>query len=50
MENDVEENNCGICVIPTNPEEIVKAIEYLTTHPDEARKMGENERKAVLEK
>jgi glycosyltransferase involved in cell wall biosynthesis len=46
----VEKNNCGICVDPTNPEEIAKAIEYLITHPDEARKMGENGRKAVLEK
>jgi len=46
----VEENNCGICVDPTKPEEIAKAIEYLITHPDEAKKMGENGRKAVLEK
>jgi len=46
----VEENNCGICVDPTKPEEIAQAIEYLITHPDEARKMGENGRKAVLEK
>jgi glycosyltransferase involved in cell wall biosynthesis len=46
----IEKNNCGICVDPTNPEEIAKAIEYLITHPDEARKMGENGRKAVLEK
>jgi glycosyltransferase involved in cell wall biosynthesis len=46
----VERNNCGVCVDPTNPEEIAKAIEYLITHPDEARKMGENGRKAVLEK
>jgi glycosyltransferase involved in cell wall biosynthesis len=46
----VEKNNCGICVDPTNPEEIAKAIEYLITHPNEARKMGENGRKAVLEK
>jgi glycosyltransferase involved in cell wall biosynthesis len=46
----VEENNCGICVDPTKPEEIAKAIEYLITHPNGARKMGENGRKAVLEK
>jgi glycosyltransferase involved in cell wall biosynthesis len=46
----VEKNNCGVCVDPTNPEEIAKAIEYLITHPDEAREMGENGRKAVLEK
>ncbi|MBI4722606.1 MAG: glycosyltransferase family 4 protein [Candidatus Stahlbacteria bacterium] len=46
----VEENNCGICVNPLNPKEITKAIEYLIEHPDERRKMGENGRKAVLEK
>jgi glycosyltransferase involved in cell wall biosynthesis len=46
----VEKNNCGICVDPANPEEIAKAIEYLITHPDKARKMGENGRKVVLEK
>jgi glycosyltransferase involved in cell wall biosynthesis len=46
----VEKNNCGICVDPTKPKEIAKAIEYLITHPDEARKMGENGRKSVLEK
>lgn len=46
----VEENNCGICVSPLNPEEIAKAIEYLIEYPEEAKKMGENGRKAVLEK
>ena len=46
----VEGNDCGICVDPTNPKEIAKAIEYLITHPDETKKMGENGRKAVLEK
>jgi len=46
----IEEAKCGICVDPANSKEIAKAIEYLTEHPDEARKMGENGRKAVLEK
>jgi len=46
----VEKNNCGICVDPTKPEEIAKAIKYLITHPDEAKKVGENGRKAILEK
>lgn len=41
---------CGIPVDPTNPEEIAKAIEYLIEHPEEAKQMGENGRKAVLEK
>ena len=35
---------------PLNPEEIAQAIEYLLDHPDEARQMGENGRKAVQEK
>jgi len=41
---------CGIPVDPTNPKEIAKAIEYLIEHPDKAKQMGENGRKAVLEK
>jgi glycosyltransferase involved in cell wall biosynthesis len=46
----VEGNNCGITVDPLNPQEIAKATEYLLSHPDEAIRMGENGRKAVLEK
>lgn len=46
----VEGNNCGICVNPLDPKEIADAIKYILEHPDEARKMGENGRKAVLEK
>jgi glycosyltransferase involved in cell wall biosynthesis len=46
----IEKNNCGICVDPTNPEEIAKAIKYLITHPEEAKKIGENGRRAVFEK
>lgn len=46
----VQGNNCGLTVDPLNPREIAKAIEYLIKHPDEARRMGENGRKAVLEK
>ncbi len=46
----IEENNCGICVDPLNPQEIAEAIEYLINHPEEAKKMGENGRRAVEEK
>lgn len=46
----IEGNNCGICVDPLDPKEIAEAIKYLIDHPDEARQMGENGRKAVLEK
>ena len=46
----VEENYCGICVNPTNQKEIAKAVEYLIEHPDKAKEMGKNGRRAVLEK
>ncbi len=46
----VEVNSCGICVNPLDPKEIAEAIEYLINHPEESREMGENGRKAVLEK
>jgi len=46
----VEENNCGICIEPNNIEEIKNAINYIINNPEEARIMGENGRKAVIEK
>ena len=46
----VEGNNCGICVDPLNPKEIAKAIQWIIDHPDDAKLMGENGRKAVKEK
>lgn len=46
----VEGNNCGICVNPLEPKEIAQAIEYIITHPKEAEQMGQNGKKAVLEK
>lgn len=44
----VDENACGLCVDPENPTEIASAIDYLLTHPAEAKQMGENGRRAVL--
>ena len=46
----LKEENCGIPVDPLNPKEIAKAIEYLIEHPDIAKNMGENGKRAVLDK
>ena len=37
----------GVCVDPENVEETASAIRYLLDHPEEARRMGENGRRAV---
>jgi len=46
----VKTNKCGLTVNPEKPKEIAKAIKYLIEHPQEAKKMGENGKKAVFEK
>jgi glycosyltransferase involved in cell wall biosynthesis len=46
----VEPNHCGLTVDSTRSEEIARAMEYLIEHPQEAKQMGENGRRAVLEK
>ena len=43
-------NSCGICVDPLSPKEIGEAINYIISSPVQAQKMGENGKKAVLEK
>lgn len=44
-----EKYQFAICVDPENENEIADAITYLLTHPDEAKRMGENGRKAIRE-
>lgn len=46
----IEGNNCGICVDPLDPIAIATAIDVLVNDPDRARQMGQNGKKAVLEK
>lgn len=42
--------DCGICVDPLDPEAIAGAIRYMIDNPEDARRMGENGRRAVEEK
>ena len=42
--------DCGILVAPASVNDIADAISYLFEHPEEARRMGANGRKAVLER
>lgn len=45
----IQQHQFGICVDPENTEEIAAAMTYLLDHPEEARRMGENGRRAVRE-
>lgn len=44
----IQKEQCGICVNPMNSQAIGEAIEYLVTHDDEAREMGEKGKQAVI--
>lgn len=46
----MKEYKCGILVDPMNKKQIKEAIEYLVTHKEEAWKMGQEGRRAVIEK
>lgn len=45
-----EGSKCGMCVDPLNPEEIAEKVQWIIEHPDKAKEMGDNGRKAVKEK
>lgn len=46
----IEGNQCGLCIDPHDPKAIAAAIDYLLNNPEVSKRMGENGRKAVLEK
>jgi glycosyltransferase involved in cell wall biosynthesis len=46
----IEGNKCGITINPLDPSEISAALEYLVEHPEEISAMGENGKKAILQK
>ncbi len=41
---------CGVAVDPYDPADIRKACEYILSHPEEAKQMGENGRRLIREK
>lgn len=46
----IEGNGCGVCVDPLDPKAIAGAMDYLVMNPEIAKRMGENGKKAVMEK
>lgn len=46
----IERNDCGICVAPNDPEAIAQAIRRIVDEPETARRMGENGRRAVVDR
>lgn len=46
----IEGAGCGLCVDPEDPAAIARAVDQLVNDPDEARRMGENGRRAVLDR
>jgi glycosyltransferase involved in cell wall biosynthesis len=46
----IERNECGVCVDPFDSRAIAGAIDDLLAHPERARRMGQNGRRAVVSK
>lgn len=44
----IDGERCGLCVDPLDPQAIADAIDFLASHPEIAREMGENGRRAIL--
>lgn len=49
-EDIINENSCGLCVDPLDPNSISEAIDYLINNPREAEIMGRNGQKAIQKK
>ncbi len=43
----IADNDCGLCVDPADDTAVAQAVRYLSEHPDEALRMGENGRRAA---
>jgi len=50
LQDIVNKEKCGLCVNPLDTKAIGEAIEYLVTHDEEAKDMGKNGKKAVLDR
>jgi glycosyltransferase involved in cell wall biosynthesis len=46
----IGEADCGVTVDPMDPQAVVKALDILCRDPEEARRLGENGRRAILER
>lgn len=46
----VQGSQCGVCIDPLDPAQIACAMDELVRDPDKARQMGQNGRRAVLER
>jgi glycosyltransferase involved in cell wall biosynthesis len=46
----VGDADCGVTVDPMDPEAVAKVVESLCREPEEARRLGENGRRAILER
>lgn len=45
----IEDNDCGVCVDPLDPQAIAEAIDFMISDPERARQMGLNGQRAVME-
>ncbi len=45
----IEKNECGICVNPSDVDEIANAIQWLEQHPEKAEELGEQGLRAINE-